>query len=65
MDIYTTGIVISIIVRAMSKAMQKNDVEKTLETFVCNLVRMALLIVVVVLLLSPGGLSRQAKLREV
>ena len=50
-------IVISIIVRGISKAMQKNDVEKTLETFVCNLVRMALLIVVVIAAIGQLGIQ--------
>ena len=50
-------IVISIIVRGMSKAMQKNEVEKTLETFVCNLVRMALLIVVVIAAIGQLGIQ--------
>ena len=50
-------IVISIIVRGMSKAMQKNQVEKTLETFVCNLVRMALLIVVVIAAIGQLGIQ--------
>jgi small conductance mechanosensitive channel len=50
-------IVISIIVRGISKAMQKNDVEKTLETFVCNLVRMALLIVVIIAAIGQLGIQ--------
>ena len=50
-------IVISIIVRGISKTMQKNDVEKTLETFVCNLVRMALLIVVVIAAIGQLGIQ--------
>ena len=36
------------VVRGLRKLMQKNEVEKTLETFVCNLVRIVLLVVVIV-----------------
>ena len=50
-------ILISLVVRGMSKAMQKNDVEKTLETFVCNLVRMALLIVVIIAAIGQLGIQ--------
>jgi len=50
-------ILISLIVRGISKTMQKNDVEKTLETFVCNLVRMVLLIVVVIAAIGQLGIQ--------
>ena len=50
-------ILISLVVRGMSKAMQKNDVEKTLETFACNLVRMALLIVVIIAAIGQLGIQ--------
>ena len=50
-------ILISLIVRGMSKAMQKNEVEKTLETFVCNHVRMALLIVVIIAAIGQLGIQ--------
>ncbi len=49
--------IIGFIVRAMAKSMQNNGVEKTLETFVCNLVRMALLIVVVIAAISQVGIQ--------
>ncbi len=50
-------LVISVIVRGISKAMQKNDIEKTLETFVCNLVRTALLIVVIIAAIGQLGIQ--------
>ena len=49
--------IIGFIVRAMAKTMQSNGVEKTLETFVCNLVRMVLLIVVVIAAISQVGIQ--------
>jgi len=49
--------VIRLVVRALSKAMQKNAVEKTLETFICNLVSMALLVVVVIAAIGQVGIQ--------
>ncbi len=49
--------VIRLVVRALSKTMQKNAVEKTLETFICNLVSMALLIVVVIAAIGQVGIQ--------
>ena len=48
---------IRLVVRALSKAMQKNAVEKTLETFICNLVSMALLVVVVIAAIGQVGIQ--------
>ncbi len=45
---WLTGIVVG----ALRKVMRRQEVDKTLETFVCNLVRMALLVVVVIAALS-------------
>ena len=50
-------IIIGILVRGMSAAMQKNGVEKTLETFVNNLVRTALLIVVIIAAIGQLGIQ--------
>ena len=50
-------IIIGILVRVMSAAMQKNGVEKTLETFVNNLVRTALLIVVIIAAIGQLGIQ--------
>ena len=50
-------IIIGVLVRAMSAAMQKNGVEKTLETFVSNLVRTALLIVVIIAAIGQLGIQ--------
>ncbi len=49
--------VIRLLVRALSKAMQKNAIEKTLETFICNLVSMALLVVVVIAAIGQVGIQ--------
>ena len=50
-------IIIGFIVRAMSAAMQKNGVEKTLETFISNLVRTVLLIVVIIAAIGQVGIQ--------
>jgi small conductance mechanosensitive channel len=50
-------IIVGFIVRGIGKTMQKNGVEKTLETFVCNLVSMALLIVVVIAAIGQVGIQ--------
>ncbi len=44
-------------VKALRKFMQRQEVEKTLETFVCNLVRMALLVVVIIAAISALGIQ--------
>ena len=50
-------IVVGLIVRAARIAMQKNEVEKTLETFACNLIRWALMIVVIIAAISQIGIQ--------
>jgi len=50
-------IFIGFIVRALRIAMRKNDVEKTLETFICNLTRIALLIVVIIAAIAQVGIQ--------
>ena len=50
-------IIIGLVVRAMSAAMQKNGVDKTLETFISNLVRTVLLIVVIIAAIGQVGIQ--------
>jgi len=54
---YVGRIAISIVVRGLRKLMQKQEVDKTLETFVCNLVRVALLVVVIIAAISALGIE--------
>ncbi len=49
--------IVGLIVRALRKVMQARNVDKTLETFVCNLVRVALLIVVIIAAISKLGIQ--------
>jgi small conductance mechanosensitive channel len=54
---YVGRMAIALIVRGLRKLMQKQDVDKTLETFVCNLVRMALLVVVIIAAIGALGIQ--------
>jgi small conductance mechanosensitive channel len=54
---YVGRMAIGLVVRALHKLMQKQDIDKTLETFVCNLVRMALLVVVVIAAIGALGVE--------
>ncbi len=54
---YIGKLVVSLIVRGMRKVMRRQEVDKTLETFVCNLVRMALMVVVVIAAISQVGIE--------
>ena len=54
---YVGKIVVSLFVRGLRKVMQKREVDRTLETFVCNLVRMALMVVVVIAAISQVGIE--------
>ena len=54
---YVGRMAIALVVRGLRKLMQKQDVDKTLETFVCNLVRMALLVVVVIAAIGALGIQ--------
>ncbi|MDX1507978.1 MAG: mechanosensitive ion channel [Woeseiaceae bacterium] len=49
--------VIGWVVRAMRKAMEKAEVDKTLISFACNLVRIALLIVVIIAAIAQIGIQ--------
>ncbi len=50
-------LVIRMVVGAIRKVMRKQDVDKTLETFICNLVRVALLVVVVIAAVGALGVE--------
>lgn len=54
---YVGKMAISLVVRALHKVMQRQEVDKTLETFVCNLVRMVLLVVVVIAAIGQIGIE--------
>ena len=54
---YVGKMVIAIVVRGLRKLMQKQGVDKTLETFICNLVRMALLVVVIIAAIGALGIQ--------
>ena len=44
-------------VKALHKALQRHEVDKTLEAFVCNLVRVTLLVVVIIAAISALGIQ--------
>jgi len=48
---------IKILVRGISKVMQRQGVDKTLETFICNLVRISLMVVVVIAAIGAIGIQ--------
>ncbi len=54
---YVGKFVISLVVRGIRKVMHRQEVEKTLETFVCNLVRMVLLVVVIIAAIGQLGIE--------
>ncbi len=54
---YVGKMVISLVVRGIRKVMQRQEVEKTLETFVCNLVRMVLMVVVIIAAIGQLGIE--------
>ena len=54
---YIGKLVVSMVVRGMRKVMQKQEVDKTLETFVTNLVRMVLMVVVAIAAISALGIE--------
>lgn len=49
--------VVGLIVRAVASVMQKNNMDKTLETFICNLVRMVLVVFVVIAAVNQLGVQ--------
>lgn len=54
---YVGRMAIGLVVRALRTLMQNQEVDKTLETFVCNLVRMALLVVVIIAAIGALGVE--------
>ena len=48
---------VRLVVSAISKVMQKQAVDKTLETFICNLVRISLMVVVVIAAIGAMGIQ--------
>ena len=54
---YVGKFVISLVVRGIGKVMQKQEVDKTLATFVCNLVRMVLLAIVFIAAIGQLGIQ--------
>ena len=49
--------VINIVMRGLRTVLQKQQIDKTLETFVCNLVRIVLLVFVIVAAISALGIQ--------
>jgi len=54
---YVGRLAVSLVVRGLRKLMHKQDVDKTLETFVCNLVRIVLLVVVIIAAIGQLGIQ--------
>ena len=54
---YVGKMVISMVVRGLRKVMRRQEVEKTLETFVCNLVRTVLLLFVIIAAIGQLGIE--------
>jgi len=49
--------IVRLVVKATATVMQKQEVDKTLETFICNLVRTALMVVVVIAAIGAMGVE--------
>jgi small conductance mechanosensitive channel len=54
---YVGKMVVGMLVRGMRKVMQKQEIDKTLETFVSNLVRMVLMVIVAIAAISQLGIE--------
>jgi small conductance mechanosensitive channel len=54
---YVGKLIVGFIVRGIHKVMQQREVDKTLETFVCNFVRIALMVIVVVAAIGQIGIQ--------
>ena len=50
-------IAVGFVVRGVRIAMRKNSIEKTLETFICNLIRWALMVVVIIAAIAHVGIQ--------
>ena len=54
---YIGRFIVKLVVRGLRKVMQRQEVDKTLETFVCNLVRIALMVVVIIAAIGALGIQ--------
>ena len=54
---YVGKLLVGFLVRGVRKVMRRQEVDKTLETFVCNFLRIALMIVVAVAAISQLGIE--------
>ena len=54
---YFGKLFISLAVRGLRNVMRRQEVDKTLETFICNLVRIALLVVVIIAAIGALGVE--------
>jgi small conductance mechanosensitive channel len=54
---YFGKLAISMVVRGLRKVMRRQEVDKTLETFVCNLVRTVLLVIVIIAAIGQLGIE--------
>ena len=54
---YVGKLVVGILVRGVRKVMQRQEVDKTLETFVCNFLRIALMVIVIIAAISQVGIQ--------
>ena len=54
---YVGRLAVGLVVRGLRKVMQRQEVDVTLETFVCNVVRVALLVVVIIAAISALGIQ--------
>ncbi len=54
---YIGKLVVATLVRGVRKVMRRQEVDKTLETFVCNFLRIALMVVVIVAAISQLGIE--------
>jgi len=54
---YVGKMAISLVVRGLRKVMRRQEVDKTLETFISNLVRMVLLVVVIIAAIGQIGIE--------
>lgn len=54
---YVGKLVVSLVVRGIRKVMQAQEVDKTLETFIANLVRMVLMVVVIIAAIGQIGIQ--------
>ena len=54
---YVGKIVIGLLVRGLRKVMQRQEVDKTLETFISNLMRMVLMVIVIIAAIGALGIQ--------